>query len=300
MAITNNCAKFLFYAKSNGVHFGNTLTLGRLNLYATKERIQRNIIKFQNNSKQLNEVVFKDEYSEPLFQILGAESTDSLDYSDYEKATIVHDLNRPIPENLKNKFDAIIDGGTMEHVFNFPVAIKNCMEALKVGGHYIGISPSNNQMGHGFYQFSPDLYYRVFSNENGFRIKKMIITPLMETEEDVKWFEVEDPKNVNSRVMLVNNFPVSLMIIAEKLEAVEIFKITPQQTDYANTWAASDSLKTGIRPEGIGMTKHVFRNFVPKPLKNFLKNVYDLFTKEKIRTAELGEINPLHYKEIKV
>ena len=300
MAITNNCAKFLFYAKSIGVGFGKTVSLGRLNLYATKEGIQKNINKFQNNKKEIADVDFSDGYSEPLFQILGAESTDSLDYSDYENASIIHDLNKPLPENLKNKFDTIVDGGTIEHVFNFPVAIKNCMEALKVGGHYIGISPSNNQMGHGFYQFSPDLYYRIFSPENGFAIKKMIITPLMKTEDDIRWFEVEDPKNVNSRVMLANNLPMSLMLIAEKLETVEIFRTTPQQTDYAITWAASDSIKTGLRPENIGMSKHLYRKLLPKPLKNFVRNVYDLFTKEKIDTAELGEINPLHYKEIKI
>jgi SAM-dependent methyltransferase len=300
MAITNNCAKFLFYAKSNGVRFGKTLTLGRLNLYATKEGIQKNINKFQNHSKSLNEVAFTDGYSEPLFEILGAESTDSMDYSDYEQASIIHDLNEPIPAELKNRFDTIVDGGTIEHVFNYPVAIRNCMEALKTGGHYIAISPANNQMGHGFYQFSPDLYYRVFSPENGFVIKKMIISPLMEAEQEVRWFEVEDPKKVSSRVMLVNNLPMSLMVIAEKIEAVEIFKNTPQQTDYAITWAASDSLKTGIRPEGVGVVKNMYRKLLPRPLKNFMRNVYDLFTKEKVHTAELGEINPLHYKEVEV
>jgi SAM-dependent methyltransferase len=300
MAITNNCTNFLFFAKQQGASFKNTLTLGRLNLYATKDSIQKSIDKFQNSSLQINEVQFPDGYAEPLFKILGADSVDSLDYSDYEKATIIHDLNNPVPDTLKNKFDAIVDGGTIEHVFNFPVAIRNCMLALKKGGHYISISPANNQMGHGFYQFSPDLYYRVFSKENGFVIKKMLICPLTNDENNIRLFEVADPKEVNSRVMLVNSFPTSLMLIAQKMEEVEIFKNTPQQTDYAISWAASDSIKSGIRPEGVGFVKNFYRRLLPKPIKNFFRNVYDLFTKEKIQTEELGEINKLHYKEIKL
>ncbi|MBL0274322.1 MAG: hypothetical protein IPQ06_14935 [Chitinophagaceae bacterium] len=84
MAITSNCSKFLFYAKSLGVNYSNSLMLGRLNLYATKKDIVEHIDLFKNNEKKIEEVLFKDEYAEPLFEILGAEKTDSIDYSDYE------------------------------------------------------------------------------------------------------------------------------------------------------------------------------------------------------------------------
>src|SRR4051812_46361592 len=123
MAITKNCSTFLFYAKSLGASFDRSLMLGRLNLYATKNDIRGNIEKFKNNVKQLNEVEFKDGYSEPLFEILGASKVDSIDFSDYERATIIHDMNQPVQDSLKRKYTAIVDGGTIEHVFNFPVAI---------------------------------------------------------------------------------------------------------------------------------------------------------------------------------
>src|SRR5262245_6947078 len=115
MAITKNCSTFLFYSKSLGVDFSRSVTLGRLNLYATRENIAADINSFKNNSKRIEEVEFKDEYCEPLLEILGANSVESLDYSDYEHATIVHDLNKPIGDNLKNRFTAVIDGGTIEH-----------------------------------------------------------------------------------------------------------------------------------------------------------------------------------------
>jgi 2-polyprenyl-3-methyl-5-hydroxy-6-metoxy-1,4-benzoquinol methylase len=74
----------------------------------------------------------------------------SIDASDYENATYVHDLNVPIPDHLKGQFDLVDDGGTLEHVFNFPVALRNCMEMVKVGGHLLLNVPTNNFVGHGF------------------------------------------------------------------------------------------------------------------------------------------------------
>src|SRR4051812_41323848 len=111
MALTPNCSTFLFYSKSLGVSFDRSLMLGRLNLYVTKENIASDIAKFKVAAKDPRTIVFKDEYSEPLFEILGASKIDSMDFSDYEKATIVHDLNQPVPAEYKGKFTAIVDGG---------------------------------------------------------------------------------------------------------------------------------------------------------------------------------------------
>src|SRR4029079_542898 len=147
----------LFYSKNQGVNFENTCMLGRLHLYATHEQLKECISKYKNATKNIDQVNFKDEYSEPLFEILGAKNVQSMDFSSYENASIIHDLNNPVPKDLHKKFTCVVDGGTLEHIFNFPVAIKSCMQMLSVGGHFIGISPVNNQMGHGFYQFSPEL-----------------------------------------------------------------------------------------------------------------------------------------------
>ncbi len=81
----------------------------------------------------------------------------SLDCSDYEHCDIVHDMNRPIDPSHHGTFDVVIDGGSLEHIFNFPVAVANCMNLVKVGGSVFIFTPANNHMGHGFYQFSPDV-----------------------------------------------------------------------------------------------------------------------------------------------
>lgn len=101
-----------------------------------------------------------------------------MDASKYEGASVVQDLNQPVPDSLKERFDAIFDGGTLEHVFNIPAALKNCMEMTKVGGRFYMHTCANNLCGHGFYQFSPELFYRVFSEQNGFEVERMVIHPL--------------------------------------------------------------------------------------------------------------------------
>ncbi|MBL0274321.1 MAG: hypothetical protein IPQ06_14930, partial [Chitinophagaceae bacterium] len=107
---------------------------------------------------------------------------------------------------------------------------------LQLGGHYIGITPANNLMGHGFYQFSPELYYNVFSEENGFKMVKAIICAQKRDGSFSDWYEVVNPREVKSRVMFTNDVPAYLMVIAQKTAETEIFKKSPQQSDYENIW----------------------------------------------------------------
>ena len=300
MALTKNCSTFLFYAKTLGVSFEKSLMLGRLNLYAAKEDIEADISRFKNNSKALSEVVFKDEYSEPLFEILGASKTDSMDFSDYEHATVIHDLNQPIPDGYKKKYSVIIDGGTIEHVFNFPVAIKNCMEMLEVGGHYIGITPANNLMGHGLYQFSPELLYNIFREENGFAVSKMAVVTQNAAGEFSDWYEVLDPRKAKSRVQLVNSNPTYIYVIAKKTAEQEIFRRPPQQSDYEMVWDINESLQSNKVIKNESRLKFLYRKFTPRRIKIVAHNIYNLFTKQEIVNEDLGKINAEHFRKIEL
>ncbi|MBS1634828.1 MAG: class I SAM-dependent methyltransferase [Bacteroidetes bacterium] len=296
MAITSNCARFLFYARKHGASFENALMLGRMLLYATKEDLKAHAGVNDISTKAIDELVFKDEYSEPLFKLLGAKEVNSLDFSDYEGASIIHDLNKPIPEALHNKFSVVFDGGTIEHVFNFPVCIENCMKLLKPGGHFIGITPCNNLMGHGFYQYSPELFYRVFSEENGFRVKKMFVAANTPEGTIEDWYEVSDPKAIKERVVLVNNTPTYILVLAEKTGSFGAFKEMPHQSDYVSTWINSGSEQVqGTSTES--KAKQNYRKLLPKRLRIFLRNVYDLFYKEKIVTRDLGNIDAKHFRK---
>lgn len=98
-----------------------------------------------------------------LFKALGFKNVQSLDYSDFEGADITWDLNQPLPEKYWGKYDAVYDGGTAEHVFHFPQVLANIHHLLKPHGVIIHVSPSHNHVDHGFYMYSPQVYFEYYS-----------------------------------------------------------------------------------------------------------------------------------------
>ena len=63
----------------------------------------------------------------------------------------MHKDYKEIPEEHRNKFTCIIDGGTTEHVFAFDKAMENIMDMLTVGGCYIGFYSSDRTKWHSAY-----------------------------------------------------------------------------------------------------------------------------------------------------
>lgn len=76
-----------------------------------------------------------------FFHALGFSDVHAMDVSDYQKADILFDLNlNQLPKDLHNRFDYVLDGGTLEHVFNFHQALFNVGMMLKENGnvfHYL-------------------------------------------------------------------------------------------------------------------------------------------------------------------
>jgi hypothetical protein len=289
MGITRQSGKFLVYAKKQGVDFARTLMLGRQESYLSSREFAQ--ILTQGGLPDLRGTKIWDRYAEPLFEILGSQQTDSLDFSEYEGATIIHDLNNDIPDKLKSIYSVVFDGGTLEHVFNFPVAIRNCMSMLAVGGHFVSITPANNQLGHGFYQFSPELFYSLFTEKSGFKMKAVLIG--IETSDTADWevFEVADPSTVKERVMLTNNMRTHLMVIAEKIGHAECIP-TPYQSDYATTWQSVQ--------QNISTSKKMVRKFVPRLVRDFIWKKFRTPELKKTTTAHLGRINMEHFKKISI
>ena len=237
MGLDINAIKFLLDARASGVSFERTLTIGRQGLFVEPEALVELLTSRVRlaSAADVRRMVEADEgFCESFLRGLGAKSTDSMDLSSYQAATILHDLNNPVPDSLKARFSVVIDSGSLEHVFSFPQAIKNCMEMVAVGGHFLCITIANNFMGHGFYQFSPELFYRVLSPANGFAVERMLIYE--EYWPEIKFYSVADPELVRQRVTLANGRPTLLLIRARKVDSAPILALTPQQSDYVAHW----------------------------------------------------------------
>jgi hypothetical protein len=254
MAINQHTAAFLGKACQQGVDFGSTLMIGRQQAAYTP-RLLRTALRESGmcvGAEQATAIVEDGGgYCEPLFQRLGANVVDSLDASDYEHATFVHDLNRPPPEQLRGKYSAVIDGGTLEHVFNFPVALAGCLDCVALGGHYLAVTPMNNWAGHGFYQFSPELYFRVLGEENGFTIRCMLWraqSPL------ARWYRVADPDSLRRRVERIGVGRVLLYVVARRTALRDVLADSPQQSDYVPLWQGRSPKAPIGRPAGADHT----------------------------------------------
>jgi SAM-dependent methyltransferase len=97
-----------------------------------------------------------------FFGALGFQRIHSLDVSSYENATFVYDLNRGpdyLPVNLIASYDVVFNGGTLEHCFDIARGLAAALSMAAHNGLFVSISPMNNYVDHGFYQFSPTLFF---------------------------------------------------------------------------------------------------------------------------------------------
>ena len=264
MGLDVNGTRFLLYARHLGADFSRTLRIGRQNLVLSASELKANATKFgmHLDGETARRIIGKGNgYADEFLRWIGAETVHSLDNSTYEGATHVCDLNTPIAEGMKGQYSVVLDGGSLEHVFNFPQAIKNCLEMVRVGGHFLAISPTNNFMGHGFYQFSPELFFSVLSPDNGYELVGMMA---LEDRPRSQWYTVMAPTAVKSRVTLINKRPTHLLVIAKRVRAISPFESMPQQSDYVSVW--SEGLR-GRHPLGAGL-----KRFVPGWIRRALRS----------------------------
>lgn len=250
MGILYHQAKALLDARRAGMPMDQVLIIGRQALFLHPSELRQIRKACPGALPNYRWGEYADRF---CAECLHAGQMHSLDFSSYEGADVLHDLNTPIPESWHGNYDAVIEAGTLEHIFNFPTAVANLMKMTKVGGTMFVSMVANNLCGHGFYQFSPELVFRVFSSENGFRIGKVFAAeaayPGVELTPASTLFEIVDPAQVGERVGLLTRHPVMLFFDAVKVADVPLFSAPPIQSDYATAWKEADHSEASV-PRG--------------------------------------------------
>jgi hypothetical protein len=225
MGIDRNGFEFLLYSLKYVKDFSNILTLGRQFIY------EHNNIKdiSAKYGYALPESCYVLE-SEPLFKELGFKSIDSIDYSNYEQATIIHDMNMPI--TTPNKYKYIFDGGCSEHIFNVAQVYSNIVNLLDVGGLYVSVVPNNNYSGHGFYQFSPEFYLSAFNKQYGMELLDLYLIEVGDSFDNL--VNVKSYNNGRNTTRLSPGKETCILTIARKIENVNVnfISLPPQQYSY--------------------------------------------------------------------
>jgi SAM-dependent methyltransferase len=223
MGIDIHTLNFLRNAKKKKP-FGETVTIGRQGLHASEHRVKELV---GTKSTYKNQVYCE----ELLTEYFGATNVESIDNSDYEKATRIHNMNEPLPQNLCGKFDTVIDGGCLEHIFNVPQAFKNCSLLCKQGGQILHILPANNFCGHGFWQFSPELFFALYSTENGYEETEVFLADLFDRD---KWYQVQKP--TNGKRVNIKSSDALYVLVRTVLKKTNFAHINVQQSDYVYEW----------------------------------------------------------------
>jgi SAM-dependent methyltransferase len=182
MGIDVHALNFLRYARRFG-RFENTLTIGRQVVHLRPHQIRHLL--------DIDDVSGMRGYCEAMLKTrFGASGVDSVDNSNFENATLVLDMNRALPATLASRYDTVFDGGCTEHIFNAPQALKNISSLCRPGGQILHVLPANNFCGHGFWQFSPELFFSLYSPANGYEQTEVFLADLAQTD---KWFRVKQP-----------------------------------------------------------------------------------------------------------
>lgn len=180
MGIPRGTARLLLDEARVRPFSGRVLELGRMSVYATRDELARWAAEQGTRLAPVAQVELSHQPElaalgcvddRTFFRLLGCETVESADVSDWEGVDHLLDLNLPIPPALAARYDTVFEAGTIQHVFDLPQVFANLHALLKEGGRVVhGMAPSTNHVDHGFYMFSPTLFHD-FYTANGWRIE---------------------------------------------------------------------------------------------------------------------------------
>lgn len=179
MAMTRGLLPVLLREGVQRPFSGRVLTLGRQDILFSLEVLKclAGECEFRLGDMSCPQLSLKEDFAakgylldEFFWKSLGFSAVDCLDCVADESPTVIFDLNNVcVPEWLQGRFDVIVDGGVMEHIFHVPHVLQNLYHMVCPGGRIIHLSPTSNFVDHGFYMFSPTLFWD-FYKANGFEM----------------------------------------------------------------------------------------------------------------------------------
>lgn len=204
-----------------------------------------------------------------FFRLLGVEEFFCLDHSDYEGATLIHDLNKPLPSKYERIADFIVDGSTLDNIFDPAAGIVNINKLLKPDGRLLSINTGTNT-NVPYLVFTPMWFFDYFCY-NGFRDAKVYHISLFPGDK----INVVTPslEFLNRSVQGVHNpqglsgYESAIVVLAEKA-ANSTWDISPSQHHYrsAKSWDIFEQnlqlIKSSDRPHLIWSNAE-WRSHVP-------------------------------------
>jgi hypothetical protein len=151
----------------------------------------------------------------------------------------------------------------LEHIYNAAQALKNVSTMCAEGGQILHILPANNQCGHGFWQFTPQLFHSLYSQANGYSETTVFLASF---DNEARWYEAEAPSN-GQRIVIQSVGPLYVLCRTKRGSRVSHDRV--QQSDYVYAWDRKDIIQPDL---------NVFKKFVKgSPLAPALRALNSLF-----------------------
>jgi len=246
--------------KYPGLFQKKTLTISQQAVYADEKQVKNILLKNNIKIKKIdpsfdkknkipdwfNTKYDKNINAQYLFSLFGSDQVFSSDSSKYENSDLVIDLNNRVNNKLINKFDNIVDIGTLEHVFDTCSALENYIRMLKKGGYLLIAVPCSNMIDHGFYTFSPTLFYDYFICNNF----KVLSSYLRESSPFIYEYrsKIHSYKKLGLEIPFISDRAVEFIILAKKIKNIKKVK-KPIQSVYLN--------KKGWKENKISLNKNI-------------------------------------------
>ena len=170
-----------------------------------------------------------------------------------------------MPSELCNRFDYIIDGGTVEHIFDIAQVMKNVTKMLKVGGRVFHIDAIAGQADHGFYSFSPTFFLDYYKG-NGFKVKNLNVRVEIDRRDlwrggrgdgDLYAYTQDLCQFGNCSVIALNRYIEDIRrssstngqawIICQAIKEKIVEAVSPSQGYWSTIWKKSDENDSSMR-----------------------------------------------------
>jgi hypothetical protein len=186
---------------------GDILFIGRQTTYFTVEDLTERmgryghsvdvgVIEFDRSTVNRNDAgEFVTDRS--IFRALGLppERIKALDVSPYEGAEVIHDLNQPLPPRLRGTADFLIDGSTLDNVFDPAQALRNFDALLRPGGRMLLMNAWNQR--DSAYTLCSAAWFFDFFVANGYADCKVYLCALADQGGNIYWL---DPRYMHERM----------------------------------------------------------------------------------------------------
>jgi SAM-dependent methyltransferase len=122
-----------------------------------------------------------------IFHALGVRNVKAIDVSAYEGAEIVHDLNVALPPQLEGVADFLVDGSTLDNVFDPAMVLRNYARLLRPGGRLIAVNAFNTI--ESAYTLCSPHWYLDFFVVNGFADCRVYFGTARRGQHNVFWLD---------------------------------------------------------------------------------------------------------------